>query len=127
TACGPSNPEGASNTTKADTGGTVVVATKGDLDFADFLVSSDKMTHEVLRYMLFLPLVQYDSALGYQPVLAESYQMQGDTSVLFKLRKDVFWHDGVHTTAYDVAFTFLRGADPDTGFPNADWLIGWGI
>jgi peptide/nickel transport system substrate-binding protein len=53
--------------------------------------------------------------------------MQADTSVLFKLRRDVYWHDGAHTTARDVAFTFLRGADPETGFPNADWLIGWGM
>jgi peptide/nickel transport system substrate-binding protein len=117
----------ASNKATGDSGGTVVIRSKGDLDFADFLVSVDALTQEVLRYLLFLPLVQYDSAMGYQPVLAESYQLQGDTSVLFKLRRDVFWHDGVHTTAHDVAFTFLRGADPETGFPNADWLIGWGI
>ena len=126
TACDQSSSTRTANLAE-DAGGTVVIASKSDLDFADFLVSGDKNTHEVLRYMLFLPLVQYDSALGYKPALAESYQMQGDTSVTFKLRRDVFWHDGVHTTAHDVAFTFLRGADPETGFPNADWLIGWGI
>ncbi|HSL69221.1 MAG TPA: ABC transporter substrate-binding protein, partial [Longimicrobiales bacterium] len=117
----------AGTTVTPDTGGTAVVGLRTDLDAANFLVSGDAIMHEVLRYLLFLPLVQYDSALGYRPALAQSYELQGDTSVLFRLRRDVYWHDGVHTTAHDVAFTFVRAADPETAFPNADWLIGWGV
>jgi peptide/nickel transport system substrate-binding protein len=112
--------------TQADTGGVAVVALPSDLDYLNILAANDRYTQEIVRYLLFLPLVQYDAKLDYQPVLAESYQFEGDTAVTFKLRKDVFWHDGVHTTAHDVAFTFERAADTLTAFPNADWLIGWG-
>lgn len=110
----------------ADTGGTAVVALPADLDNANILVSSDRYAQEVQRYLLFLPLVQYDSLLGYEPRLARSYEFAGDTAVTFRLRDDVFWHDGRKTTAYDVGFTFERALDGATAFPNADWLIGWG-
>src|SRR5687767_2447931 len=109
----------------ADTGGTAVVGLTTDLDYANILAANDRYTQEVLRYVLFLPLVQYDSALGYEPALARSYELEGDSAVTFKLRDDVLWHDGRKTTAYDVQFTFARAADPETAFPNADWLVGW--
>jgi peptide/nickel transport system substrate-binding protein len=111
---------------RPDTGGVAVVTMANDLDNLNILAANGRYTQEVLRYALFLPLVQYDEKLDYHPVLAESYEFAGDTSVTFKIRRDVFWHDGVHTTAHDVAFTFNRAADTLTAFPNADWLIGWG-
>jgi len=110
----------------AETGGTAVVALPSDLDMANSLVTTERFTQEVNRYMLFLPLIQYDSALGYEGALARSFEMIGDTAVVFHLRRDVRWHDGVPTTAYDVEFTFDRARDPRTAFPNADWLVGWG-
>ncbi len=109
-----------------DSGGTAVVALSADLDNMNILAANGRYTQEVLRYVLFLPLLQYDDKLGYQPVLAESFDFNGDTAITFKLRHDVFWHDGQKTSAYDVAFTFQRAADTLTAFPNADWLIGWG-
>src|SRR5688572_27512994 len=78
---------------EADTGGTAVVALTTDLDYANILAANDRYTQEVLRYVLFLPLVQYDSALGYEPALARSYELEGDSAVTFKLRDDVLWHD----------------------------------
>jgi peptide/nickel transport system substrate-binding protein len=103
-----------------------VVALNDDMDFANILLTSDVYMQEVLLHVLFLPLVQYDAKLEYRPALAQSFTFQGDSAVTFRLRRDIFWHDGVHTTAYDVAFTMQRAADPATGFPNADWLTGWG-
>lgn len=111
---------------RADTGGTAVVALQSDLDAANIFVSADRYTQEILRYALFLPLVQYDQELGFAPALAESFELSGDTAVTFRLRRDVRWHDGQITSAHDVAFTFERAADTLTAFPNADWLIGWG-
>jgi peptide/nickel transport system substrate-binding protein len=110
----------------ADTGGTAVVALAADLDNLNILAANGRYTQEILRFVLFLPLIQYDEKLDYQPALAESFDLSGDSVVTFKLRDDVFWHDGQKATAYDVAFTFQRAADPATAFPNADWLIGWG-
>ena len=124
-ACGDRT-DNRSDEAAADTGGTAVVALASDLDYANILASNSRYTQEILRYVLFLPLVQYDEKLGYQPALAESFDNHGDTAITFKLRQDVFWHDGPRTTAYDVAFTFQRAADTATAFPNADWLLGWG-
>lgn len=106
-------------------GGTVVIAGGSDLDFANPLVSVDAWTNEVLRYALFTPLVRHGPGLTYEPVLAESWEMKGDTAVVFHLRRDVSWHDGRPTTAHDVLFTFERARDPATGFPNAAYFARW--
>ncbi|MFP4622716.1 MAG: ABC transporter substrate-binding protein [Gemmatimonadota bacterium] len=106
-------------------GGTVVIAAASDLDHANPLVSVDAWTNEVLRYALFTPLVRYGPELEYQPRLAESWELLGDTGVVFHLRDDVRWHDGTPTTAHDVLFTFERSTDPATAFPNADYFARW--
>lgn len=106
-------------------GGTVVIGGGSDLDHANPLVSVDAWTNEILRYALFTPLLNYGPDLDYEPHLAESWEMLADTGVTFKLRRDVFWHDGTPTTAHDVLFTFERARDPATGFPNADYFTRW--
>lgn len=103
-------------------GGTLVIAGSNDLDNANPLVSGESYTKEILRYLLFLPLIQYDSSLAYKPALAESWEVQGDTSVVFRLRRDVRWHDGTATTAEDVRFTYERAKTPETAFPDADYF-----
>jgi peptide/nickel transport system substrate-binding protein len=106
-------------------GGTVVLAAGSDLDFANPLVSVDAWTNEILRYALFTTLVRYGPALEYEPYLAESWELSGDTAVTFRLRRDVAWHDGVPTTAHDVLFTFERARDPATGFANSAYFARW--
>ena len=54
-------------------------------------------------FWIFLPLVDYDS----EPVLAESWSHTEDYKIwTVKLRKDIFWHDGVQMTAHDIKFSF---------------------
>lgn len=106
-------------------GGTVVIGAGSDLDHANPLVSVDAWTNEILRYALFSPLIRYGPDLEYEPYLAESWELVGDTGVVFHLRDDVSWHDGTPTTAHDVLFTFERAIDPATGFPNADYFARW--
>ncbi len=106
-------------------GGTVVIGAGSDLDHANPLVSMDAWTNELLRYALFTPLVRYGPELEYEPALAESWEVAGDTAVVFHLRRDVRWHDGTMTTADDVVFTFDRARDPATGFPNAEYFSRW--
>ena len=106
-------------------GGTIVTAAPTDLDFANPLVASSKYSQEINRFMLFLPLLRYDSTLAYEAALAESWELLGDTAVEFRLRRDVRWHDGMPTTAHDVAFTFERSLDPATTFPNTDYISAW--
>ena len=75
--------------------------------------------------MLFLPLIRYDSVLDYEPVLAERWELDGDTAAVFHLRRDVRWHDGRTTSAADVVFTFERARDPATAFPNGEYFALW--
>ncbi len=125
-ACGERGAERSAATgEQPDTGGTLVIAIPNEPDAVNSLLSGERYGQEINRNLLYLPLVTYDDKLELVPVLAESWQLHGDTAVTFKLRQDVFWHDGAHTTAYDVAFTFERGRDPETGYPNADYWIGW--
>lgn len=108
-----------------DTGGTLVIAIPNEPDAVNSLLSGERYGQEINRNILYLPLVTYGVDQTIVPVLAESWEMHGDTAVTFNLRKDVNWHDGVRTTAYDVVFTFERGKDPATGYPNADYWVGW--
>lgn len=106
-------------------GGTLVVAASADLDFANSLVSREAYTQDLIQNILFLPLLRYDPALGYEPRLARSWEVIGDTVVVFRLRDDVRWHDGVPTTAHDVAFTFERARDPATAFAHSRDFQFW--
>jgi peptide/nickel transport system substrate-binding protein len=106
-------------------GGTVVIATNADLDLMNGLVAGERYAQEVNSFMLFLPLLRHGPDLDYEPVLAESWETEGDTAFVFRLRRDVRWHDGVPTTATDVVFTFERSKDPATTFPNADAVADW--
>jgi peptide/nickel transport system substrate-binding protein len=106
-------------------GGTVVIGASSDLDAANPLVSVDAWTNEILRYALFIPLVRYGPDLSFEPYLATSWDVSGDTLVTFHLRRDVAWHDGTPTTAEDVVFTFERAIDPSTAFPNAGYFARW--
>jgi peptide/nickel transport system substrate-binding protein len=106
-------------------GGTLVIAGPNDLDFANSLVSAERYSQEFDRYVLFLPLIRYGEDLDFEPALARSWELLGDSAVIFRLRQDVRWHDGPPTTAYDVAFSFERAKDPATAFPNADYFRHW--
>lgn len=117
---------GASTEARPAYGGTAVIAAPNDLDFANPLVTGDEFTLDVLRHALFVPLIRYTSEIDLAPYLAESWEMLGDTAVVFHLRDDVYWHDGVRTTAHDVAFTYRRAKDPETGAPNASYFARWG-
>lgn len=109
----------------AQYGGTLVVAGPGDLDRANPLVTGDAYTQEVNRFLLFMPLLRYAGDLSYEPWLAETWTVHGDTSVTFVLRRDVRWHDGTPTTAEDVRFTVQSAMNPEVGYPNAGPFANW--
>lgn len=95
-------------------GGSVVVGMRADFGPFNPIVNTDIYTDELIKYALFTPLIQYDAELRPRPYLAESWEMLGDTAVVFQLRRDVRWHDGVPVTAEDVKFTFDLAKDPTT-------------
>ncbi|CAN5784581.1 peptide-binding protein [soil metagenome] len=103
-------------------GGTAVLPMVTGLETMNPLAVSDYGTQVVQRSVLFTPLVSYNERLEPTPSLAESWdtvRVAPDTLELtFRLRRDVFWHDGEPTTADDVLFTFERMLDPRVAFPG---------
>ncbi len=107
-------------------GGTIVVAGAGDIETFNPAAATDELSYQIQRHVLLMTLLSADANLEPVPRLAESWEINGDsTGVVFHLRRDVRWHDGLPTTAHDVAWTFTRVRDPDVGFPNAEWFEGW--
>ena len=94
-------------------GGTAVIAVLTDFQAFNPVVNTSILTFEVMKQMLFTPLIRYDAELQPQPYLAESWELS-DSSVTFHLRGDVRLHDGQPVTAEDVKFTFDRAKDPQT-------------
>ena len=101
-------------------GGTVVVGAIAEMPGGmNAFVSADYVANQHQVFVNLMTLVQFDERYEYTPYLAESWQVSDDgTELTFRLRDDVFWHDGPVTTAYDVAFTFETATHPETGFPN---------
>jgi peptide/nickel transport system substrate-binding protein len=123
-ACGGDGP-GLGGGERPERGGTAVIVASSDLGGMNGLLASETYTQEAARALLFLPLLRYGPALELEPLLAESFELDGDSAVLLRLRGDVRWHDGTPTTAHDVAFTFLRAKDPATGYPNPAFFMYW--
>ena len=113
----------AENPTPSDPryGGTVVVGTIGEIaDGMNAGVSSDYTATQHQQFVNLMTLIQYDEGANPVPHLAESWDMAEDgRAITFHLRQDIVWHDGEHTDAHDVAFTWDVVTDPLTAFPNA--------
>jgi peptide/nickel transport system substrate-binding protein len=101
----------------------LVLASGADLESANPLVTTHPLSRQVQRYMLFVTLLRYDSALVPQPYYARRWRWSdGGRTLSLSLAPELRWHDGVPTTARDAAFTFLAARDPATGFPRASEL-----
>jgi len=64
-------------------------------------------------------LLQFDEKGRLQPELAVSWENPTPTTYVFRLRKDVKFHNGKEFTAEDVKATFDRLMDPKTGSVRA--------
>ena len=98
---------------------TVVYASGAELQSLNPLLTVHPFAKQVERYVLLTTLVRYDSALVVQPYLARTWTWADDRKALvFRLQSGVRWHDGVATTARDVAWTLSTARDPATGYPR---------
>ncbi|HEX8395607.1 MAG TPA: ABC transporter substrate-binding protein [Longimicrobium sp.] len=94
-------------------GGTGVLDVLTDFQAFNPVTNTALTTDDVIKHMLFTPLIQYDEKLNPKPWLAERWDLT-DTAVVFHLRRDVKWHDGKPVTAEDVKFTFDLAKDSAT-------------
>lgn len=68
----------------------------------------------ILARLIYDSLLRKDFTTGdFKPELAESYQQVDDTTIDFKLRKGVKFHDGQEMTADDVVYTLNLVSSPD--------------
>ena len=65
--------------------------------------------------MVYNGLTSLDGSLTPNPALAESFDTKDAKTWVFKLRKDVKFHDGKPLTPADVVFSIMRHKDPATG------------
>ena len=83
------------------------------------LTGKGELAVEHQQFVNLMTLLRADSALVPQAYLAESWSTNDSvTALTFRLRPDVYWHDGTRTTAYDVAFTYRVVTDLASEFPN---------
>jgi peptide/nickel transport system substrate-binding protein len=132
TACGEGAPGGApaevGGVPEAERfGGSAVVAVNADIEDLNPLTLSTTQAGQVARELLFITLLRHDERLELVPGLARTWEVGPDTSFLvFRLRDDVFWHDGRKTTAADVKFTYDRARDPRTAAANTALWSAYG-
>ena len=70
---------------------------------------------EINKYAVglqFLPLVELDSELNFQPMLADSVTTEDNLTFTVHISDEATWSDGTPVTAEDVEFTVLRLASP---------------
>lgn len=95
-------------------GGTAAIDVLSDFQALNPVVNTHLTTDDVIKFMLFTPLIQYDEKLQPRAWLAERWDLT-ENNVTFTLRNDVKWHDGRPVTAEDVKFTFDLAKDTTTG------------
>lgn len=102
-------------------GGTVVAGAPVEIPKGmNSLVGNTYAEGQHQIFVTHTTLVRLDEDLRPEPYLARSWEVAEDGSmVTFHLRDDVYWHDGVRTTAEDVAFTYRMATDPEGAFPFA--------
>ena len=104
----------------------MVFASGADLESANPLVTIHPLARQVQRHALFVTLTRLDSSLTQVPYFARRWEWSTDRRRLtMHLFPSLEWHDGVPTTARDVAFTISAAKDPATGFPRAADLAGF--
>jgi peptide/nickel transport system substrate-binding protein len=108
-------------------GGTVTIATIGDMPTLNPLISSDHNANQYHMFVLNTPLLRMDADFELQPWGARSWEVSPDGTVLtFHLRDDIYWHDGPKTTASDWKFSYELARNPATAFPNTSFWTHYG-
>ncbi len=69
----------------------------------------------------FLPLMELDGELNFQPMLADSITTEDNMNFIVHIDDKATWSDGMPVTAYDLEYTILRLASPKVA--NATLLL----
>lgn len=124
TACGSDNDDGDTNANNGNGEGVsetvedrmLVVGTFADPVRLDPSFSNDGASN-IVNTQIFEALVTHDVDMNIEPWLAESWERLDDYSIEFRLREDVYFHNGTHLTADDVYFSLVRATESATAMP----------
>jgi len=95
-------------------GDTVIEGSIGDATTLIPMLASDSASHSISG-LIINGLLKYDKDVKLVGDLAESWEVgQGGLQIVFKLRRNVRWHDGHPFTARDVLFGFETIINPNT-------------
>jgi peptide/nickel transport system substrate-binding protein len=95
-------------------GGTLVVLMDREPDDLNPLTFNSLPAHHVTQ-LVFRSLARRDTILGaYVPDLARSWELEGDSALVLRLRDDVLWHDGETVTPEDIVFSIRTQRDERT-------------
>lgn len=108
-------------------GGTISVGVPYDPAFlSPFWFGGSADARNIGQNVLYTPLFRPDADLEPVPVLVERWDTvrfaPDSLALTLTLRQDVTWHDGVPTTAEDVAFAYRRARDPAAGLPHGGFF-----
>lgn len=102
----------------SDRPASVFFASGADLQSINPLVAVHPLAKQVQNHVLFLTLAEYDPSFAPQPRLASWSWSEDGTRLLLRLRDDVYWHDGIKTSAADVAWTLRMAMEPAVAYPR---------
>ena len=119
-ACGPAGPE-----TPPAPENTVVIGVLADLQSWNPYLADDLFAEQLLALVYpSLAVEQTDYQMhppSFSPSLAESWEWSADRlSLIFHLREDAVWSDGVPVTSEDVVFSFQTQTAPEVAWAWMD-------
>lgn len=104
-------------------GGTLVVGSEADADALSPPISSTADASDIYGNIFIYLCKTTPDMESYEPWGAKSWEFSEDRKTLtFHLRDDIYWHDGVKMTAYDVEYSFFIHKHPDVAWSNISWL-----
>lgn len=117
--CGGKNKEGISGTSgqaPAETGAVgekvVNIGVTSSLNTLNPLLADGVEINKYAMGLMFLPLVELDKDMNFEPMLADSIIAEDERNFLVHIDEKAQWSDGTQITADDVLYTALRLCSP---------------
>ncbi len=100
-----------------DYGDALINASSADARTLVPILASDTASSSISG-LIFNGLVKYDKDINLIGDLSESWQVSSDNlEIVFRLKENITWHDGVEFSAEDVKFTYEKLIDPEVRTP----------
>ncbi|MCS7229024.1 MAG: ABC transporter substrate-binding protein [Candidatus Kryptonium sp.] len=102
----------------------IVIGSTIDIDSFNPYLSTSLFSQDLLDRVYLRLAIEQEDYKTFVPLLAKRWEWSEDsTQITFYLRNDVYWTDGVKTTAYDVEFSFKAATSPEVAWLNSEDII----